>query len=147
VTIAVAVAFGLQLPDADWMPIATLVAMKSSLAQATLAAEQRLAGALIGALVAALSLVAVGNKRALELAIVFFGAFAATIRAANYTIYCAAVAAAVLIAIDLPQPSNFAAEGRRVAFTFIGLGIGIGVLLLANLIQKRSARPVRVEAC
>ena len=33
--IAVAIAFGFHLPDADWMPIACLIAMKSSLAQST----------------------------------------------------------------------------------------------------------------
>ena len=37
------------------MPVARLIAMKSSLAQSTLAAMQRLAGAIIGAMVAALS--------------------------------------------------------------------------------------------
>lgn len=52
-TIAVAIAFGLHLPNADWMPIAALVAMKPSLDQTTLAAEQCLAGALIGAIAAA----------------------------------------------------------------------------------------------
>jgi hypothetical protein len=44
VAIAVAIAFGFHLPNADWMPIACLVAMKSSLSQSTLVALQRLAG-------------------------------------------------------------------------------------------------------
>ena len=56
VAIAVAIAFGFHLPDADWMPIACLIAMKSSLTQSTLVALQRLAGAIIGAVVAALFL-------------------------------------------------------------------------------------------
>jgi len=30
-SVAVAIAFGLHLPNADWMPVATLVAMKPSL--------------------------------------------------------------------------------------------------------------------
>jgi len=51
---------------------------------------------------------------------------------------CAAVAATVLVATDLPHPTNLAAEGRRVAFTFIGVGIGVVVMLIANVIQKRS---------
>ena len=46
--VTVAIAFGLHLPNADWMPIAGLVAMKPSLGQSTLAAVQRLAGAIIG---------------------------------------------------------------------------------------------------
>jgi len=53
ITIAIAIAFGLHLPNADWMPIATLAAMKGSLDQTTLVAEQRLLGALLGALIAA----------------------------------------------------------------------------------------------
>jgi Fusaric acid resistance protein-like len=137
--IAVGIAFGLHLPNADWMPIATLVAMKASLGQATFAAEQRIVGAFIGALVATLSLLAVDNKHALEVVIVILGAFAATFRAANYTIYCAGVAAAVLIADDLPNPTNLGAEARRVAFTFLGLGIGLVVLVLAGVMQKRMA--------
>jgi Fusaric acid resistance protein-like len=138
--IAVAIAFGLHLPNADWMPIATLVAMKASLGQATFAAEQRIVGAFIGAVVATFFLLAVDNKHALEVVIAILGAFAATYRAANYAIYCAGIAAAVLIAEDLPHPTDLGAEARRVAFTFIGLGIGILVLVLAGLIQKRAGK-------
>ena len=118
VSITLAVAFGLHLPNADWMPIAALAAMKSSLQQSTLAAEQRLAGAIIGAAVAPYSfLLTVDSKIALEVVIVILGALAGCIYAANYAFYCAAVAAAVLIDIGLPHPSNLADEGRRVLFT------------------------------
>ena len=68
----VALAFGLNLSHGSWMPIAAMVAMKPSLEQSTLVGLQRLAGALIGAAVAA------------------------------------------LILLDLPQPSDYAAEGYRV---------------------------------
>ena len=51
--ITVAIAFGLHVPDADWMPIAALVAMKPSLAESTLVAVQRPARAIIRAAVAA----------------------------------------------------------------------------------------------
>jgi len=140
--ISVAIAFGLHLPNADWMPIATLVAMKTSLSQAALASEQRIAGALIGALVATLFLFTVHNIHALEIVIVIAAATAAAMRAANYAIYCAAVATTVLIAEDIPHPSDLHTEGRRVLFTFLGLGIGIVVLYVATLIQKRSAKAV-----
>src|SRR5208337_4186368 len=46
---AVAIAFGLHLPNADWMPLATIVAMKPSLQQSMLVGEQRVAGTIIGA--------------------------------------------------------------------------------------------------
>ena len=46
-------------------------------------------------------------------------------RLVNDAFYCAAVAGAVLIAVDLPHPTNLADEGQRVLFTFTGVGIGV----------------------
>jgi hypothetical protein len=137
ISISVAIAFGLHLPNADWMPIATLVAMKTSLNQATLAAAQRIAGAVMGALIAMFFLLAIDNKHVLQVVVVALGAFAASVRAATYAFCCAAMAALVLIAEDVIHPTNLSAEGRRVLFTFAGLGIGIAVLILAGVIQKR----------
>jgi len=137
VAISVAIAFGLNLPDADWMPVATIDAMKPSLAQSALFAEQRLAAAVIGAATAALFLLMIDNKDALVVTIIIFSALAASIRGVNYALYCAAVAAAVLIAIDLPNPSNLGDDGRRVLFTFIDVGIAVVVMFIANLLQKR----------
>ena len=137
VAIAVAIAFGLDVPNADWMPVAALVAMKPSLAQSTLVAEQRLAGAIVGAGVAALFLLTVDNTAALVAVIVVLGALAASLRSVNYAWYCAAVAGAVLIGMDLPHPSDLATEGRRVLFTLVGVGIAVVVMLLANLLGKR----------
>jgi hypothetical protein len=42
VSAAVAIAFGLQLPNAYWMPVAAIIAMKPDLQQTTFVAEQRL---------------------------------------------------------------------------------------------------------
>ena len=139
VAIAVAIAFGLHVPNADWMPIATFVAVKGSLQQTTLVAEQRVAGALLGAALAALFLVTVHDKHALEAVIILLAVVAASIRTVNYALYCAAIAALVLIAMDLPHPSDFADEGRRVLFTLVGVGIGVLVMLLANPLQKRGS--------
>ncbi len=140
VSIAVAIAFGLKLPDAYWMPIAAIIAMKPDLQQSTLVAEQRVAGTIIGAAVAALVLLAVDNRTALEVIIVVLLALAGSIRTVSYTWYTAAVAGAILIAADIPHPSNLADEGRRILFTFAGVGISIIVLLLAGLLQKRAAK-------
>ena len=140
VAIAVAIAFGLHLPNADWMPIATLVAMKTSLDQATLVAEQRLVGTFIGALVATVFLLTLDNKHALEVVIILLAGIAITIRMVNYTIYCAGVAAAVLIGLDLPHPTNLTAEADRVLFTLAGVGIAVVVMALANLLSKRTAK-------
>jgi uncharacterized membrane protein YccC len=139
-SIAVAIAFGLHLPNADWMPVATIVAMKPSLQQSALIAEQRVAGTIIGAAVAALFLLTVDNRTALEAVMVVLGGLAGSIRTVNYALYCAAVAGFALIAMDLPHPTNLAAEARRVLFTFIGVGIAVIVMLLANLLQKRTAK-------
>jgi hypothetical protein len=57
----------------------------------------------------------------------------------NYAFYTAVIAGAVLIAMDLPHPSNLDAEGRRIFFTFAGVAIAIVVDALASLLQKRKA--------
>jgi hypothetical protein len=96
--------------------VATIVAMKPSLQQSALVAEQRLAGAVIAVL----------------------GALAGSVRAANYAWYCAAVAGAVLIGMDLPHRSHLADEGRRILFTFAGVGIAVIVMFLASQFSKRA---------
>ncbi len=140
VAIAVAIAFGLKLPDAYWMPVAAIIAMKPDLQQSALVAEQRVAGTIAGAAVAALVLLAVDNRTALEVIIVVLFALAGSIRTVSYTWYTAAVAGAVLIAADVPHPSNLTDEGRRILFTLAGVGISIVVLLLAGLLQKHAAK-------
>ena len=86
-----------------------------------------------------LFLLAVTSDHALKGAIVILGAIAASIRFVNYALYCAAIAAAALIAMDLPHPSNLGDEWRRVPYTLIGVGIAVVIMLLANLLQKRLA--------
>jgi Fusaric acid resistance protein-like len=110
VAAAAAIAFGLHQPNADWMPVSAIAAMKPSLQDSALAAEQRLAGTIIGAAVAAVFPLAVSTKTALEVVIVVLGALAVAIRTVNYAWYCAAVAGAVLIGLDLPQSVQ---PGRR----------------------------------
>ncbi len=122
------------------MPTAAIIAMKPSLQQSTLIAAQRVAGTVVGAAVAALVLVTVDNRTALEVIVVVLLALAGAIRTMGYTWYTAAVAGAVLIAMDVPHPSNFTDEGRRILFTFAGVGIAVIVMFLADLLQKRSAR-------
>jgi hypothetical protein len=140
VSIAVAIAFGLKLPSAYWMPIAAIIAMKPSLQQSTFVAEQRVAGTIVGAAVAALVLLAVDNRAALEAVIVVLFALAASIRTVNYTWYTAAVAGAILIAMDVPHPSSLTDEGRRILWTLAGVGIAVIVMFLADRLQKRTAQ-------
>jgi hypothetical protein len=88
-------------------------------------------------------LLAVDTKAALEAVIAVLGAAAGAIRGVSYAWYCAAVAGAVLIGLDLPHPSNLADEGRRVLFTFLGVGIAVIVMFLASQLAKRTPAPAQ----
>ncbi|MGA5895014.1 FUSC family protein [Streptomyces venetus] len=145
----VALAFGLDLSYGYWIPIAAIVALKPSLEQAALAGAQRLVGASMGAIVAALLLWVPAGEHGLRLFAVHRGLevvalvllmHGAGIRFWNYTLYTAAIAAGVLVLIDLPQPSDNAAEGYRVLWTLCGVGISLIVMLLAGLLAKRTAQ-------
>lgn len=136
VSIPVAFAFGLNVTNADWMPLATLVAMKPNLQQSSLKGVQRLVGTALGSGVAACLLVTVGSGHALEELIILLMGVGMSIVTVNYALYTAAIAAAALIALDLPNPTDLSAEGRRVFFTFVGVAIAIIVMVLADLLQK-----------
>jgi Fusaric acid resistance protein-like len=145
----VALAFGLNLSHGYWMPIAALVAMKPSLEQTTLVAGQRLVGALIGAAAAVLLLLIPANEhglrlfsieRGLEVVALVLLMHGAAIRFWNYALYCGAIAAGVLILVDLPQPASYGAEGDRVLWTLCGVGIGALVMFLAGLLARRTAK-------
>lgn len=151
----VAIAFGLNLSHGYWMPIAAIAAMKPSLQQTTLAAAQRLAGALIGAATAALLLLIPAIETGLRLLVIEHGLaivaivilmHGAAIRFWNYALYCGAIAAGVLILVDLPQPANYSAVGYRVLWTLCGVAIGLLVMLLAGLLAKHTARTPPQEA-
>jgi heme exporter protein D len=140
ISAAAAVAFGLNVTSADWMPIAALVAMKTTLDQSSLRSAQRLIGTALGAAIAATFLVTVTSHRALEEIVFLLLGIGASIYAVNYTFYATLIAGAVLIAMDLPHPTNLDAEGRRIFFTFVGIAIAIAVLAFATLIQTVEAR-------
>ncbi|WP_043173860.1 FUSC family protein [Streptomyces sp. NRRL B-24484] len=140
---------GRDLTHGSWMPIAAMIAMKPGLEQTTLTAAQRLLGAAIGAVAAALTLLIPTGEHGLRLfavdrglevvALVLF-MHGAAIRFWNHAFYCAAIAAGVLILVDLLQPSDYAAGGYRVLWTACGVGIGVLVMLLAGLLAKRTAK-------
>jgi hypothetical protein len=146
VSASVAIAFGLKLTSADWMPVATLIAMKPNLQQSTLRGGQRLVGAILGAAIASVLLVTVTSNHALDELIILLMGVGVSIYAVNYAFYTAAIAGAALIALDLPHPSNLDAEGRRIFFTFAGVGIAVVVMYLASLLQKRKASPSAAQA-
>jgi uncharacterized membrane protein YgaE (UPF0421/DUF939 family) len=97
-----------------------------------------LIGTTLGAGLAALFLLTVKSKQALQDIIQLFAGLGIAIRFVNYVFYTAAIAAAVLIASDVPHPSNLSTESRRIVFTFVGVGIAVLVMFLADLLQKRA---------
>jgi hypothetical protein len=145
----VALVYGLNLSHGQWLTIAAIIAMKPNLQQSTLMAVQRLAGAVMGAAAAALLLLIPANEHGQQLASITHGLeivalvlfmHAAAIRFWNYAFYTAAVAAGVLLLLDLSQPTDYAAEGYRVLWTLCGVAIGVLVMLLAGLLAKRKAK-------
>ena len=145
---SVALAFGLDLSHGYWLPIATMIPMKPSLQQSTLIAVQRLAGALIGAAAAALLLIPASEHglrlfaitHGLEVVALVFLMHGVAVRLWNYALYRGAIAAGVLILVDLPQPSDYSAEGYCLLWTLCGVGIGVLVMLLVGLLAKRTAK-------
>ncbi|GAA1881281.1 FUSC family protein [Asanoa iriomotensis] len=143
---AVAIAFGFDLSHGYWLPIAALAAMQTSLAQTTLVAVQRLSGALIGAGAAALLLLIpsseqglhrVAVQHALEIVALVLLMHGIAVRFWNYAFYSAAVAAGVLILLDLPRSSNNSAVGYRVLWTVCGAGLSVLVMAFAALLGRR----------
>ena len=139
VGIAAVIPFALHLPNANWIPIATIVAMKRSLDDSALIAEQRVVGTIIGAVTAVILLFTIDNQQLLQVAIILSCAIATSIKGVNYALYTAAIAVWVLMSSDLTHPHDLAEEGRRVLFTFIGVGFAMVVQVIANPLQKRSA--------
>lgn len=143
---AVAIAFGLEVPNADWMPIAALIAMKTNLQQSTLAAVQRVVGTILGAVIAVVLLLTVDNPHVLGAAVLACALLGGAMRTVNYALYTMAMAGAALIAMDIADPTDLATEGRRILFTLVGVAIAIGITVLASWLQRHAAAPATGEA-
>ena len=76
----------------------------------------------------------------LEVAVIVILTLGLAIHGVNYALYTAAIAAGVLIAIDLPHPTKFTNEALRVLYTFLGVGLAVLVMLLATQLGKRAAK-------
>ncbi len=82
----------------------------------------------------------VAIEHGLEIVAIVILMHGAALRFWNYAFYCGAIAAEVLILVDLPQPSTYSAVGYRVLWTVCGAGIGLLVMLLAGVLARRSGR-------
>ena len=87
-------------------------------------------------------LLTVASKHVLVAVIVVFVAAMASVIKVNYALFCAALGGAVLIALDLPNPTNLSNEGRRVLYTFAGVALAVVVTFLLDWLKKRSAKAV-----
>ena len=145
-----AIAFGLtSASHGYWLPIGAIVAMKPSLEQSTITGVQRVVGALIGGVAAALLLLIPANLHGLHLFATDIGLSTVAlvllvhgvgIRFWNYALYYSFISAGVLLLIDLPQPTNYGDEGYRLLWTACGVAIGVLVMFLASLLGRRSAK-------
>jgi hypothetical protein len=145
----IAIAYGANPPHGIWLVVGAVIAMQPSLGQSVLISAQRVAGAAIGAVAAMLVLLIPANETGSHLFAITLGLevvalvclmHGLAIRFWNYALYTAAIAAGVLILIDLPQPTSYSAEGYRVLWTLCGVAIGVLVMLLAALLGKRKAK-------
>jgi uncharacterized membrane protein YccC len=139
VALKVAIAWGLNLPNAVWMPAGAIIALKPS--YDAYAGAQRVAGAIVGAILAAILLSTVHEKTVVEVAIALFLAVGIALHNANYALYSAGIATAVLMALGLADLGNLSANWERVAWTFVGIAIALAVMLLAASLSRNRAQP------
>ena len=146
---AAALALGYNLTHGVWLVFGAFAAMKPGAGPTTVRSVQRLVGALIGAGVAALLLLIPANVRGKDLVSITHGlevvALILIMHAAatffwNYAAFQAAWVAALLILLDVQQPTNYSALGYRLLWTLCGVGMATVVMLLAALLPKRTAK-------
>jgi hypothetical protein len=141
VALATAVAWGFALANADWMPIAAIIAMKPSFQASAYVGAQRVAGAILGGVLAALLLSTVHDRFSLEVAYVLLLALANAIHDVNYAFYATAISASTLIALGLPHPGSWTDIWQRVGWTLAGVAIALAVMLIAaGLASQRASQ-------
>jgi len=114
--------------------------MRPSLDASEYVGGQRVAGALVGALLSAILLTAVNDRSILVVVIVVLGVLGGALRNVNYAFYCACISTLVLIALGLPHPGNLADNWERVVWTLIGVVIAILVTLVIQVCSNRSSQ-------
>ena len=138
VALATAVAWAFDIRNADWMPVAAIVAMKPSLEASVYVGGQRVAGTLVGAVLAAILLTIVDDRTLLIVLIVVLATVGGMVHDVSYALYCACISTEVLISLGLPHPGSLADNWQRVAWTLAGVAIALAVTYLADMAHKRA---------
>jgi hypothetical protein len=133
------VAWGFNLPNALWLPVATVVALRPSMQASAYVAGQRVAGALLGAILSGILLTTVHDRTVLAIFIALVVALGVALHEVNYALYCTCIATAVLIGLGLSHPGSLADNWERVAWTLAGIGNALLVGLVIDLARSRAA--------
>jgi len=146
---AAALAAGYNLNHGVWLVFGAFAAMKPGVGPTTVRSVQRLVGALIGAGVAALLLLIPANVTGKDLVGITHGLqvvglilimHAGATFFWNYAAFQAAYVAALLILLDVQQPTNYSALGYRLLWTLCGVAMATVLMILAYLLGTHSAR-------
>jgi hypothetical protein len=139
VALATAVAWGFDIPNADWMPVATVVTLKPSLQVSSYVAGQRVAGAVLGAILSGILLTVIQDQPILIVILVVIAALGVALYQVNYALYSACIATSVLIALGLSHPGSLTENWQRVAWTLAGVAIALAVMIVVELGRTRTS--------
>lgn len=140
IAFAGAIAWGFNLPEADWMPLSAAIVIRPDLEGTLYHGLQRAVGTVLGGLLGALILVFAPGLFILALAVVVFGSICMAFYKANYTYYAFCMTCALVIGESLSNPTSLTIVAERVLFVLIGVVIGVGTLFIADLAQKRATK-------
>jgi hypothetical protein len=146
VGLATAVAWGFAIPNADWMPVATVVTLKPSLQVSAYVAGQRVAGAVLGAILSGILLTLIPYQPILIVIVVVVAALGIALYQVNYALYSACIATVVLVALGLPHPGSLTENWERVAWTLAGVAIALAIMVVIELGRTRTSHQAATAA-
>jgi uncharacterized membrane protein YccC len=154
VTTAIAglIASAIHLVRGYWIPMTVVIVMKPNFGGTLQRAVQRITGTVLGALVAAVLLLALKNPWLLlaALAVLAFATFA--LRNRNYTLFSLALTPMIMLMLDIAHPISVTDSFLRIVHTIIGsfLALLSGYLLFpmweSHCLPLHIAEAFRAEA-
>ena len=135
-TVAVAVYKTLRLERGYWLIITVLVIVKPVFADTRKRTLERVAGSVVGGVVAALLAAGVHNMVALNLLLILFSVLAYSHVRHNYSLYVVFLTPFVVLMIETVQPTDWRISLTRVLDTLAGGAIALAV---SYILRPRSA--------